>query len=403
MTRLLLVEENLKSRRGHQFEFATCLAQAAKHACCELSVAAHINADEWVRREGIHPVLTHGRLSRVNPGFLGISRKLDFLTNNYFCYRDLLCLLRKSGPCDAVFFPTASHYHLFCIWLLLVLHPKLVKKAVVFFVQQCTCWPESEEQPVPEKIAGILRMQLLLLAPMVRSGRVVIATETSVARDEYEKLSGLPVQLWGHPIEASPSGAKPRPKGTTFSSFGFARHEKGSDILINAVDLCLQDPRFDKTRFVLQWGADFDMGNGSRQTVPPRLLSSKRVKIINDPLDHEAYTRMLAESSAVLLPYRKTSYYGRLSRVSIEAAATGIPLIVSPGTHAAQVAEHQGAGLIMEDLTSAALVDAMAQFLVDESTLSSRAGERAELARKQNSSANFLAQMLRSLDLVHSS
>ena len=138
-------------------------------------------------------------------------------------------------------------------------------------------------------------------------------------------------------------------------------------------------------------------------TVPPRLLSSERVKIINDPLDHEAYTRMLAESSAVLLPYRKTSYYGRLSRVSIEAAATGIPLIVSPGTHAAQVAEHQGAGLIMEDLTSAALVDAMAQFLVDESTLSSRAGERAELARKQNSSANFLAQMLRSLDLVHSS
>lgn len=403
MTRLLLVEENLKSKRGHMFEFATCLAQAARQVGCELSVAAHIEADESVRREGIHPILTHARLRRGKGGFLGLSRKFDFLTNNYFCYRELVGFLKQSGPRDALFFPTASHYQLFCIWLLLVLHPELVKKAVIFFVQQCTCWPENESEPIPEKIAGLLRLQLRLLAPMVRSGRAVIATETSVARAEYEKLSGLPVELWGHPVDALSCRLASPSDDTVFSSFGFARHEKGSDILVNAIDLCLQDPRFDKARFVLQWGFGFDMGDGSRQTLPPRLLSNEKVKIINDPLDHEAYTRMLAASSAVVLPYRKSSYYGRLSRVSIEAAAMGIPLIVSPGTHAAQVAEQQGAGLVMEDLSPAALFDAMAQFLVDEPALSSRARERADVARKQNSSSNFLAQMLRSLDLVHTS
>ena len=35
---------------------------------------------------------------------------------------------------------------------------------------------------------------------MVRRQRALIAVETAVAQAEYEKLSGLDVQLWGHPV-----------------------------------------------------------------------------------------------------------------------------------------------------------------------------------------------------------
>lgn len=394
MSRILLVEENLKTIAAHYYAYAMCLAKEARTRGDDFLVVANVAADQMVSSQGVYPVLTHARLSRSSRRHFSFLGKIDFITNNFYCYRDLSRFLRKIGGCDCIFFPTASHYQLFCIWALLILNPKLVRFVVVFFVDQCTKWQEGEPRPKPEKIAWILRFQLRLLAPMVRRQRALIAVETAVAQAEYEKLSGLDVQLWGHPVYLPVANTSDHQAQVVLSSLGPARHEKGSDILVQALDLCLSDSRFDHCHFIVQWMSDFMMPDGSHMVVPSSLEATPRVQLINHPVDNQLYQQLLASSSAVLLPYRQTSYYGRLSRVSIEAAVSGIPIIASPGTHAAHVIEDQGAGVVMDDYSVRALVASIALFLADESSIRQRAQQRASVARQLNSPGIFLDKML---------
>ena len=70
-------------------------------------------------------------------------------------------------------------------------------------------------------------------SPAVKSKTVILAAETESMKKELEEFTKLPVTLFPHPIEAkdlSPN-TKVSPDPITISCPGFARHEKGSDIL----------------------------------------------------------------------------------------------------------------------------------------------------------------------------
>jgi glycosyltransferase involved in cell wall biosynthesis len=397
MKRILLVEQDLKTLLSHHFEYAKSLSTAADQAKYSFLILGNVDADPSVCKNGVLPVLSHGRLSRKKGSSIGLLRKIDFLVNNYYCYVDLLRFLKRNGPCDCLFFPTASHYQLFSIWLLLLFHPRLARKAAVFFVQQCTVWPPTEPQPVYDSISGVLRFQLKLLAPLVRQRRVVLAVETSVARDEYQRLSGLDFHLWGHPVQIPPCLPPAESQEIVFASLGPARYEKGSDILVQAIEICLRDPLFDGVSFIVQWPGNFDLPDGSIQTIPSHLLSHKRVRWLTQPLDHDTYTYYLLSSSAVILPYRPCAYYGRLSRVSIEAAAAGIPIIAPSGTHAETVIKDQGAGVIMDAATPMSLIEAMATFIRQQPQILANARAAAAKVAKLNSPTTFLQTMLQAI------
>jgi glycosyltransferase involved in cell wall biosynthesis len=183
-----------------------------------------------------------------------------------------------------------------------------------------------------------------------------------------------------------------------FGSFGFARHEKGSDMLAEAVERCLADERFASARFVLQWGEDYTDARGRRITLSNRVRTDPRVRIIDSPLDEQRYSEMLDSVSALILPYRRSSYYARLSRVSIEAACRGIPIIATPQTHLAWVIDEMGAGLLMEGETADHLVAAMARFLGCAPQLTAQAAARAPRARRYFSPETFMETMIRSFD-----
>ncbi|MFM8887532.1 MAG: glycosyltransferase, partial [Chthoniobacterales bacterium] len=274
----------------------------------------------------------------------------------------------------------------------------MVHKAVIFFVQQPTWWPEGAASPQPEKIAPILRFALRLLRPLLLEKRAVLATETPVAQEEYRAMTGLDVHLWGHPVEVPARAAQTRTGKTLFSSLGFARHEKGSDILAEALERCLQDPRFDHCEFFLQWGKDFVMLDGSLQTLAQEIRASPRVRVVDGPLNREDYLEVFEQTDAVLLPYRQTSYYGRLSRVSIEAVAAGIPMIASPGTHAAHIVAEQGAGVTMSGLSAGELVESMARFLEAREAIAETAIQRSASARLIHSPDAFVRDLLASID-----
>jgi glycosyltransferase involved in cell wall biosynthesis len=397
MTKIALVEQDLKSLLSHHYEYAKSLSRAATEASISFLILGNIEAAASVCNNGVLPVLSHGRLSRRKRTRLGLLTKIDFLVNNYYCYIDLLRFLKRNGPCDCLFFPTASHYQLFAIWLLFLFHPKLTRSAVVFFVQQCTIWPLTESRPILDKVAGILRLQLKLLAPMVRKRRIVLAVETPVAREEYQQLTGLNFQLWGHPVQVQPSSISPDSQRIVFASLGPARFEKGSDILLQAIELCINEPLFDQVFFIVQWPGDFDLPDGSTQTIPKHLVSHGRVRWLTQPLDHDTYINQLVHCSAVILPYRPCAYYGRLSRVSIEAAASGIPIIATRGTHAESVIGNHGAGVVMEDASASSLIDAMATFIRERTLLVAAARAAAAEVSHLNSPTTFLQTILRTV------
>jgi glycosyltransferase involved in cell wall biosynthesis len=401
MARVLIVEENLASvGGGHFWDFARDLMAAAKSSGHEFTAAAHITAEDALRVEGVYPILSHGRRFRVRGKWGNGCNAVDFVVNNYHCYRQILRHLKTHGPVDCLFFPTACHYSVFAAWALLRFHPRLVHKAVIFFVQQPTWWPAGAASPQPEKIAPILRFALRLLRPLLLEKRAVLATETPVAQEEYRAMTGLDVHLWGHPVEVPVRAAKARTDKTLFSSFGWARHEKGSDILAAAIERCLRDPRFDHCEFFLQWGRgrDFKLPDGSLQTLSPEIRGHQRVRVIDGPLNREDYLELFEQTDAVVLPYRHTSYYGRLSRVSIEAVAAGIPMIASPGTHAAHIVAEQGAGVTMPGLSAAELVESMARFLEAREEIAEMAIQRSPSARLIHSPDVFVRDLLASID-----
>jgi len=392
MTRILLVEENLRSRKGHWFQFAYSLRLAAAEAGCRVEAAGASHAEpEVVEVLGAAPVFSRSRLDRHGLSRWWGIRNFAFLWHNWLCYRELLGLLRRSEPFDIVFFPTASHYHLFAILLLQKLHPRRIPKAAIFFVQQPTSWPQGADQPRPDKIAGLMKFQLMRFRGLQKRGRTVFAVETGRARDEFKQLAGIDAGLWPHPVAVGSvrtSASANRP--VVFGSLGFARHEKGSDMIAKALGLALADSRFADCRFVVQWGTNFQMPDGSTAVLPDHIRANPRVRVIDDPLDEPTYLEELHAISALLLPYRRSSYYGRLSRISIEAAAAGIPMIATPGTHLEEVVREQGAGVVIADESPEALVAGMAGYLARESEFRDLAMRRAPGAAAANSARRFL-------------
>jgi glycosyltransferase involved in cell wall biosynthesis len=86
-----------------------------------------------------------------------------------------------------------------------------------------------------------------------------------------------------------------------------------------------------------------------------------------------------------------------LSRVSIEAAAAGIPIIAPRGTHAETVIKHQGSGVIMEAATAMSLIDAMATFIRQQPQILANARAAAANVAKLNSPTTFLQTMLQAI------
>jgi glycosyltransferase involved in cell wall biosynthesis len=395
MQRILLVEENLRSRNGHWFQFAYSLKLAERDADCQIEMAAGRSAGpEVVSVLGATPVFSRSRLDKGGLSRWRGLRNFAFLWHNWLFYRELLNFLKEREPFDIVFFPTASHYQLFAISRLQRRHPNYLRRAAIFFVQQPTWWPMGAQEPRADKIAGLLKLQLARFRGLQQNGRTVFAVETSRARQEFEDLAGIKVGLWPHPVAVAVASPRAKANGPViFGSFGFARHEKGSDLIAAAIESALADARFAGCQFVIQWGTNFQMPDGSTAVLADHIRANPRVRVIDHALDEPTYLKELHAVSALLLPYRKSSYYGRLSRISIEAAAAGIPMIATPGTHLEEVIREQGAGIVLADESPEALVAGMAEYLSRAGELHETAARRAPVAATANSAGRFLEVM----------
>lgn len=239
------------------------------------------------------------------------------------------------------------------------------------------------------------------LAPAVRSGRVVLAAETRAMQAELETFSQLPVRLFPHPVSLSAVPAAPPPRtsaqGTspvTVTCPGFARYEKGNDLLQEACRLLFAAEPQRGLQVISQWPEPFALPDGSEAAPDPILLADGRYQLINHSLDREAYAALLARSDLIVLPYRRSSYHNRVSRVAIEAALHGIPLVFMSGTWCEEVVELTGAGVAIAEETPQAVAQALGAALDQLPVLRERARDASALVAERYSAQRFRQLLL---------
>ncbi len=131
---------------------------------------------------------------------------------------------------------------------------------------------------------------------------------------------------------------------------GPSRHEKGTDRLIEA---CHHLSESDQQRIevTLQWSDAFGLPDGS--VLDPNNLSNDgsgvRFRLLRQPLTSAEYRQELCRADVIVLPYRRETYFARISGVAVEAMLLGKPLLYTSNTWVATIAEQFELGLAMDD------------------------------------------------------
>ena len=398
--RILITEEALQGGAGHWPSYIGDIAAGLRSLGDEVDVAVHRDATEKVlaRVGGIPWFSRNCWVDTKSQGALGGIRH-----NLVFC-KELASWLKQHDPYDWVCAFTMRLQHMLA-FSFLARSPFIHKKTRFFllFVQGFGRYngygsPTEFPNTLSTKLA---RFCFWLMTGSVRSGRVVLAAETKGMQDELQRFTGLPVQLAPHPVEfqlsREPSTIVPRlsTQPLTITCPGFARHEKGTDLFQEAIRILLARPDADRFRFVFQWPEPFAMPYGTMLGPNPLLIADQRVEFLNQNLNSDEYAALLARTDLILLPYRRSSYHHRVSRVAIEAAGRGIPMIYTKGTWSEEVAELAGCGVDIADESAEEVANSILKGSDEVSDLAIRAGVGADRVRKYHSGAT-LRQLLKS-------
>lgn len=397
--RILFSEEALQTGSGHWPLYIADISTAFRQAGDHVHVLAHrhavptlladLSATPWFSRNCWQDQSCQGGLG-------GIRHAFRFT-------RELATWLRRNPNTTWVCALTMRLQHLLAFSLLCrrPLH-RGNRRYLLLFVQgfgtyQGPCLPVAFPATTSTRLARWCFQQL---APAVKSGQVVLAAETRAMQCELEAFSQLPVRLFPHPVAFNCESSTPLPSvsGTnttavTITCPGFARYEKGNDLLQEAWRQVLADEPLLDITLVSQWKEPFDLPSGTQASPDPALLATGRYQLINHSLNRQAYAALLARSDLVVLPYRRSSYHNRLSRVAIEAALFGIPLVFMSGTWCEEIVELTGAGVPIAAETPEAVCQALRSAIDALPALRERASQ-ASLQVREHYSAQRFRQLL---------
>ena len=417
--RWLIVENALRDRKGHWFEYLGTFARELRALGDDVTVLADSAAEPFlVEQLQVRPVLPASIWHRMGDGAGALRRCLRVPVHAWQTYRALKKYIRRTEKFDVIFVPTVLVHHLLgWTWLIKRVFKQASTRVILFFpntpVQLDLKTNEPSWQPAPT--AKLFCRLIRSLRGEVKQGRVILGAETEPMHEVLTRLTGVPFTYFPHPVatetnaetlktenqksgenvsisefqlsafESHPtSDLRPPTSGfLTFGSYGSARHEKGGDLLVAAVDeFCRRFPD-SRARFVLQCvGGDAEHWK--------KLAGNPKVRLIPVYFADGEYVRQLQATDVLLLPYRRSSYSLRVSRVVIEAMVHGIPVVTTRGTTLASQAEESGAVVLCEDENVVSLVAA----IHDLEQKFEKMKQHAEL-RKQKAREHFSVRQFR--------
>lgn len=440
--RILITEEALRLGNGHWPRYVQDLAEGFRAAGDYVDVLAHKDATQKVFEAVPGAVPWFHRDCRADARSQGL---IGGIRHNVSFYRDLAKWLDEHEPYDWVLSLSSRPKHLLAFALLARKKRLARTRYLVLFV--LGFGKVAGHRPVgrraefrPGAANAFAKLCFAFLRGPVRRGQVVLAAETKGMQGELQRFSGLPASLYPHPVEvAEPRkdyqggkvekwegerrqrsggvageewrvrskdkrigeersgdfGQSPVGEGgrvITVIAPGFARHEKGSDLLQEAIKI-VREKASGKVRFVLQWQEDFPMPDGTMMRPDEGLKQSGDVDYLGDILTGSQYFEFLASGDVVVLPYRSHSYSRRVSRVSVEAALMGRPIVYTRNTWSAEVAEMAGCGVEASEETPDSIAVAIMSAMEQVDDLRARAATGASAVRGYYCVAQFRRQL----------
>lgn len=397
--RILIAEEALRDQKAHWYSYIKTIEQEATRVGWNVDVACNYQATaDVVTGFSAFPVfLSSYYLDQSTQGTL-IRRKLGFVTHSFSCLKVLWTFLKKRPVYEEVFVPTAVMHHLLCWWFIMLFHAQKPKRLTLFFVTNPGRISENKERVVFSKSTILMSILLSLFKPMIRRKSVRLAVETRGAQNEFQTISKLQFDLFPHPVplmcNIEDVGKNRLSAIKVFSSPGFARHEKGSDLLKDAIENLLKS-NYTDLKFIIQWTDPFTLPDGALCTPGELLSNHQQVKLITGPLNNNEYQELIKKTDCMILPYRNRSYYARVSRVAIEAACAGIPIIYSKGGWLEELVSNFGSGVGFQDGSLDDLLQAIHTMKRTIDDLKTEARTKAQHARNYFSPSNFTSHLFR--------
>ncbi len=362
--RWLIVEDALKDRKGHWLEWVTTFDRGFRELGDEVVVLADAEVEKDIRDSlRAEAILPRSIWHRLGDGAGPLTRYSRVFAHGWRTWRVLNRYLRRGPEFDAIFVPTVSIHHLLG-WAQLIKRNlrHCNTRILLFFLTIPAGFDSATGKIVSDRSPGarLLLALLKLMGPEIHAGKVVLGVETRAARKAFEQLTGLPVVWFPQPVPPPVRESAVSGQPIEMACFGAARAEKGSDVLQDAISLYRRNNPSGRVRFTIQWIEDFHV-KGRPVTKSPALLQDERVRIVTRYFRDGEYAEHLRCTDVMLLPYRLSSYALRGSRVVIEAAVNGIPVVATRGTTLAGVAEEFGGGIWCEDGNPESLAGAIGE------------------------------------------
>ena len=392
--RLLVVEEALKDFVGHWYEYVRSVADLNRSEGVAVTVVTHSAAtlalrDELDAQPLFERTIWDGDYRRG--GWL--ARKLGMPRHNWLVFSAMRRFVRAHSPFDCLFAPTVVLHHIFGWRLLFALERKRIGRMVLLVRNNVAQYRPGSADPQFGASARLFGWGLRSLAGHIAAGRVVFATDSARLAEEYRQLCGITPVVFPSPRVAAAVVAPRLHDPATpllFSCLGPARFEKGIDVLQNAIAGYLADPANPPARFAIQWPTPIEDAAGQPYLPDAALAASGKVDFITEPLTSKAYDALVAATDCMVLPYRRSSYFARISGVAVEAVTGGIPVIATADTWTSELVASEGAGIAVPDGDAAALALAMTDLAHDFPRHRAMAAACQQQALAANSGAAFL-------------
>lgn len=388
----LIVEDALKDRYGHWLEFVVTFRDGLVALGDKVSVLGPRDVSDDVRREiSLEPVLPSSMWRKERKPQSLFAKGRAMLLWTIATVGAVRMRLRSDASTDIVFVPTVGIPHLLA-WSLL-LHMFIARRLnVLLYFMASPIKPGSNGKvATPEGVGGWLFVLLLRgLAHRSKSGGLILASETEPLSDALTKLSGARFWTLPQPVNVFDRARNKKETKSTIviASYGPARHEKGSDLLIKAIERILKRHSRTDVQFVIQWIDDFGVPNGDVARIPDSLAFDPRFHRISSLFRSGEYPEWLAKTDLMVLPYR-AEYTLRGSRVIVEAMIHGIPVIASKGTTLENHAICFGACVTCDTSSDEVVASAIEEGIARLPELQAVAKERALGASEHFSVKNF--------------
>jgi glycosyltransferase involved in cell wall biosynthesis len=393
--RWLIVEDALRDRKGHWYEWVATFYHGLRELGDQVSVLADSTVAPDIRDAlRANPILPASIWHRMGDGAGPIIRYGRVVSHGWQTWRVMRQYLAQAAEFDVIFVPTIMVHHLLAwAWLLKrVLRRKRTRVLLFFLTAPIRIDSATGKAVFDGSPSGRLLLRLLKwIEPEIREGKVILGVETRAMQERMEELTGVPFTCFPQPVSSLPApedNQNDPDEIIEMACYGAARAEKGSDILQEAIGLFRRRFPASRVRFMLQWIDDFTV-EGGLVTKAPELLGDPQVCFLTRYFAGEEYPEHLKRTRVMLLPYRVSSYGLRGSRVVIEAVVNGIPVIATAATTLATLADEFGAGIWCDDGNAESLAAAIQEMERRFLELRRRAAAKQAAAAAHFSVATF--------------